>query len=89
MLPLLWGLNDFQPISSVGCIYKIISKVLASRLNKMFPNVIDITQYAFLKGRGMIGSILVANEVVDELKIAKKSGVIVEINFEKTYDLMS
>jgi len=27
-------LNDFRPISLVGCVYKIVSKILSSRLKK-------------------------------------------------------
>ena len=34
-------LEQYRPISLVGAIYKIISKVLAGRLKKVFPSVID------------------------------------------------
>jgi len=36
-------LNDFQPISLVGCLYKILSKVLANRLRKVMGRVISET----------------------------------------------
>jgi len=42
-------LNDYRPISLVGCLYKkIIAKILANRLKKVIPNVIDKYQSAFL-----------------------------------------
>jgi len=44
-------LNEFRPISLVGCIYKILSKVLANRLRKVLPSIIDVHQSAFLGGR--------------------------------------
>jgi len=79
-------LNEFRSISLVGCIYKILSKVLANRLRKVLPSVIDANQSAFLEGRGLLDSVLVANETVDFLKKEKKSGVLVKVDFEIAYD---
>jgi len=52
----------------------------------VLPSVIDINQFAFLGERGLLDSILVANETVDYLKKEKKSGVLVKVDFEKAYD---
>ena len=41
------NLGDFRPISLVGCMYKILSKLLANRLKKMLKGVIDNKQSAF------------------------------------------
>ena len=35
------ALNDFRPISLIGCVYKIVAKILANRLKKVLPDVID------------------------------------------------
>jgi len=51
--------------------------------------VIDRTQSAFLSNRGLLDSVLVVNEVLDDLKRRRKSGVIVKLDFEKVYDLVS
>jgi len=56
----------------VGSIYKIISKVLSIRLKRILPKIIDITQLTFIKGRGLLDSILVANEVVEEARWKNK-----------------
>jgi len=79
-------LNEYRPISLVGCIYKILSKVLANRLSKVLPSVIDVNQFAFLEGRGLLDNVLVANETVDFLKREKKSGVLVKVDFGKAYN---
>jgi len=71
-------LIEFKHISLVGCMYKIITNVLANRLNLILLKVIDSSQFAFLSGLGLLDRIFIANKVVDEMKRRKKSGVIVD-----------
>jgi len=66
------GVDDYRPISLVGCVYKIVSKILANRLKRVLPKIIDYSQSAFLKGRGLMDDILVANEMVEEYRTQKK-----------------
>ena len=48
--------------------------------------VIDHTQSAFFEGRGLLDSVLVASETIDEVRRKKKSCVIVKVDYEKAYD---
>jgi hypothetical protein len=66
------NISDFRPISLVGCIYKVISKVLTNRLKKVIGSVVSETQSAFISGRQILDGILIANEIVDEAKRKKK-----------------
>ncbi|KHN09347.1 Transposon TX1 putative 149 kDa protein, partial [Glycine soja] len=40
--------NEYRPISLIGCIYKIVAKVLANRLKKVMPFIIHERQSAFI-----------------------------------------
>lgn len=57
-------LEQYRPILLVWALYKIISKVL--------PLVIDENQYVFLKDRGKLDSVLIANEVIEDFKRSEK-----------------
>lgn len=80
------GLQDFRPISLIGCAYKIISKVLTNRIKSVLPAVIDDCQSAFLEGRGALDSIVVANEWLHDAKTRKKKSMAFKVDFEKAYD---
>ena len=79
-------LEQYRPISLVGAMYKIIAKVLAERIKNVLPYVIDKSQSTFLKGRGILDSALMANEVVEDLRRGGSSGLCLKMDFEKAYD---
>jgi len=56
-------LNDFRPISVIGCTYKVLVKVLAHRLHLVIGGVALHVQLAFIKGRQILYGILIANEL--------------------------
>lgn len=83
------GLNDFRPISLIGCMYKVLSKVLAVRLKKVLSKVISEDQFAFLGGRNMLDSVVVVNEMIHAAKKRKKPTLIFKVDYEKAYDSVS
>jgi len=52
----------------------------------VISKVIDIRQSAFLEGRGILDSIMVANEVIEKMKRKKKSCVCFKVDYENAYD---
>ena len=45
------NIKDFRPISLVGSVYKLLSKVLANRLRAVLDNLISENQNSFVGGR--------------------------------------
>ncbi|MCI17629.1 LINE-1 reverse transcriptase like, partial [Trifolium medium] len=81
-----FSLGDFRPISLLGCLYKIIAKVLTARLARVMDRLVASTQSAFLKGRHLVDGVVVVNEVVDLARRNGHSCLIFKVDFEKAYD---
>lgn len=56
--------SDFRPIACCSVIYKIISKILASRLREVVPVLTSQQQSGFVKGRNLKDNVMVAQEIV-------------------------
>lgn len=83
------GTNDFRPISLINGAQKIISKVLANRLEGVLKDIISPTQTAFLKGRSILDSFVTASEVVNWCYKTEGECVGIKADFEKAYDRVS
>nr|GEY06240.1 cysteine-rich receptor-like protein kinase [Tanacetum cinerariifolium] len=75
-----------RPISLIGCIYKVISKLLASRLACIIQKIIRPNQMAFLSGRQILDGVLIANELVNYAKRENIKMLLFKIDFEKAFD---
>ena len=78
--------TDYRPISLVGSVYKVIAKILSKRLRSVLPALVGETQSAFVEGRQILDGALIANETVQWMKIKKKAGVLLKLDFQKAYD---
>ena len=74
------SLNDFRPISLIGCTYKIVAKLLSNRLKKVMPSIIDERQSAFIQGRQLLHSVITVNEVVEEAKRGRKPCLVFKVD---------
>lgn len=56
--------SDFRPISCLNTVYKVISKLVAKRLQSLLPQVISQSQSAFMPGRLLAENVMLATELV-------------------------
>lgn len=59
------NIKDFRPISLIGCVYKLLAKVLANRLKGSLGSIISAEQHAFIQGKQILDATLIANEGLD------------------------
>ncbi|KAL0329413.1 UNVERIFIED_CONTAM: Retrovirus-related Pol polyprotein from type-1 retrotransposable element R2 [Sesamum radiatum] len=81
--------SDFRPISCCNVIYKIISKIIVKRMQRVLHLLIDYSQNAFIPGRNISDNILLAQELLagyNEAKLPPRCTI--KIDLQKAYDSM-
>lgn len=68
--------------------YKIISKVLANRLKGVVGEIVGNTQATFIKGRLVLDSVAVAEEVISHLREKDNEGLLVKVDFKNAFDTL-
>lgn len=79
--------KEYRPIACCSVLYKIISKVLATRLQKVISHVTSEAQIGFILRRKIIDNIILAHELVKgytRKNISDK--VMIKIDLQKAYD---
>ena len=79
-------LENWRPISLINVDAKIASKVIATRVIKVLPDIIHCNQTGYVKGR-FIGE--AARSIIDVMDYTKKQnipGILLFIDFEKAFD---
>ncbi|KAG7588745.1 Reverse transcriptase domain [Arabidopsis suecica] len=61
-------MTDMRPISLCSVLYKIVSKIISSRLKVYLPDIVSPTQSAYVAERLVSDNILVAHEIMHSLK---------------------
>ena len=79
-------LKNWRPISLLNTDYKILTKLLAMRLKRVLPSVINEDQVAYLKDRFIGQNIRTIFDVMEHTKTTNETGIIAFLDFEKAFD---
>ena len=77
---------NWRPIMLLNVDYKIASKVIAKRFEKVLDLLISHDQTGLLKGRYSGQNIRLVNDVVNQTKIQNIPGILVQLYFCKAFD---
>ncbi|CAL8098739.1 unnamed protein product [Prunus armeniaca] len=82
---------QFMPINLCCTLYKIISKIIVSRLRPLMSQWISPNQVSFVLGRHITDNILIAQEMMYKFRVSKgEKGLFAwKINLSKAYDRLN
>lgn len=72
--------KDFRPISMMGCLYKIVAKLLTLRLQRVMNSLVGPTQSFFIEGSQILDSASFSSEVINTCKRKKTLSSLLKID---------
>nr|GEZ27851.1 RNA-directed DNA polymerase, eukaryota, reverse transcriptase zinc-binding domain protein [Tanacetum cinerariifolium] len=78
--------TDFRPISLIGCVYKVVTKILANRLATVISDLVSDIQSSFVANKKFLDGPFILNELLAWCKRKKKKAMIFKVDFAKAYD---
>jgi hypothetical protein len=79
-------IQQYRPICLLNVSYKIFTKVATNRINQVAEHIISPSQMTFMRRQNILEGVVILHESIHELHQKKQNGVILKIDFEKTYD---
>ena len=82
-------LKNWRPISLLNTTYKLISATLTNRLKRVLPNLIHAEQKGFMANRSIMDNTRRMMDIMVEMELWDRSGLILLVDYEKTFDSLS
>ena len=78
--------SRFHPISLCNSSYKILTKIIATRLKPLLPSLISENQGGFLPNRHITDSILLVQEAIHSSLSRKEKGFVLKLDLANAFD---
>ena len=82
-------LKNWRPISLLNVVYKLASSIISNRLKTVLDKLINQDQKGFIAGRFIGENVRLIYDVLFETKNQDIPGMILSIDFEKAFDMVS
>ena len=79
-------LKNWRPVSLLNVDYKVATKTIATRLEKVLPHIIHPSQSGYIKGRFIGESIRQIIDIMEFTKNRQIPGIAIFLDFEKAFD---
>ena len=79
-------LENLRPISLLNIDYKILTKSIAKRLEKVLPKIINLNQTGYIKGRFIGENVRLIQDAMFHTKKEEKPGIAIFLDFRKAFD---
>lgn len=79
-------LKNWRPISLINVDTKIGTKIIAKRLEKVLPKIINHDQTGYVKGRYIGETLRVIDDIIYHTNLNNIPGILITIDFEKAFD---
>ncbi|XP_026410646.1 uncharacterized protein LOC113305868 [Papaver somniferum] len=84
------AIKDYRPIGLSNFFFKIITKIMATRLGTVLNKLISEEQVAFMKGRNIHENIALASELTNEINTKSKHGNVgLKLDIAQAFDTVS
>ena len=81
-------LSNMRPITLLNTDYKIASKVIVKRIERVLPSIIHPDQTGFMKGRYIGQNVRLINDIIQQTELQKIPGILLFLDFQKAFDTL-
>ena len=82
-------LSNYRPITLTNTDYKIFTKALALRLQKVIKTVVNEDQIGFVKGRNIASHLRLFDDLAKYISQKNRSWALVALDISKAFDTLS